>query len=830
MNTGRIVVSAVAVVTWSAVCLAGNLLPDTYLSEICKKTGTGITYLAAGDGMPDGICVTTDKALDPVYSIETSAPVPGAAKEGDLLVLTVAVRGVSPGGEASVLVKLQDSIYTGALRGNLTATSSNWTWCRITGVAPKDYADGTMRLHVYPWTGVQQLELRGWTLENKGQVAASTLPSLPAAPTWPAGTLEAPEASATPEAETLPDLTPAQLAKKRYVMFKFDDVKNNYGRVHDRYKRVANYLGGRGHHAGFGVIVKGLDQEPNEACVEWLKTNAVENGGNFEFWDHGWDHAMGFNCAEDDDCDPSVSYGGEFGTSLSHQRAHLTQSIDVFRQCTGLTFHTLGTAGNVGNADTLTALRDHPEMKVWIFGSVAADDVLVLERKVNLEYEVGKVSYATFVSTYKNHRQRDYMVLQGHPAMWDDANFAQFTNVVVQLEKDGWIFVTPYEYYQLLNGWESESGTVTGNDLYVGYPKATPTAPYSTPATAAATLTDALAAAADGATIHVAPGTYEQNGVIIVSNAVTIVGDAASPTNVVFLNKVTAQWSIDRGNFIVRNAGAVLANLTLQGGYAAGTNNGGISRAGNLDLEDGTVTNCVLMSGTCNNASGEAGGACVRGGLLVDCVIEDSGAGNRAFAIFVYQVGGRVERCTMRHGRDTFVKTLNTRLPAVNVHEGVMTDCWIEDFSLVHADGKATYTQLNDGNSGVALVVGSSAEVSDCVFFDYRYVNHDSVPGDMYGLRENCERCVFQSAPAPFVPVVGGTERPFVVGTDSVSIMIRNAVVGQQYGYRKAATIEGLAKASIVPLAVGPTTNGRLTVEIPRDEQDGSCFYQIVAY
>ena len=812
----------------AAVCLAanaaGNLLPASFVSDLCQKQGTGVTYLAADGDMPEGILVTTDKALDPVYSIETSAAVPGAVKNGDLIVLTVAIRGASPSGKVSVLAKFQDGTYTGALRGYLAGNSAEWTWCRVTGTASKDYEAGSMRLHIYPWTGAQQVEIRGWRLENLGQADASALPALPAAPEWPAGELHSPEE----ETEELPPLTPEQLAKKRYVMLKIDDVKNHNGIIHQRFARVAEYLSEKKLKSGFGVIVKSIEETPNERYIAWLKANAVENGGYIEFWDHGWDHAMSFTCTEDDACDHTATYGGEFGTSLQHQRTHLAKSLDVFYQYTGLTMHTLGTAGNVGNADTLTALKERPEMKVWIFGKGSDEDISILGRWLNLEYAVGKVSYADFVQNYKKHRQTDYIVLQGHAAMWNDTYFAEFKKVVELLESDGWTFVTPYEYHCLTKGGAEEpepDPAPEGGEHYVGYPDAAPAAPYSTPATAAATLEESLACAVDGATIHVAPGTYVQSGVIVVSNAVTIVGDTDDPTKVVFENRATSQWSNNSGNFIVRNAGATLANLTLKNGHASGTNSG-ISMAGNLDLVNGTVTNCVLTGGTCDNSGGEVGGAYVRAGLLTHCVIEGSAGGNRAKALFLYQTGGLVEHCTLRNAQNKFRTNMNQRLSAVRVDGGRMVDCTISGFWLVAADGKTTYTQLT--SDGVALTVSSSAEVVRCTFSDYQFTNSAETPENISGTAASCVDCVFSPKPQSSVPEIGGVENPFVVSSAKVSVTIANAVAGRTYGYKKSTTLEGLKTAATIPFPSACEKDGVMSFDIPRDAGENSCFYQIV--
>ena len=447
----KTVIGAFAALIGSAALAAGNLLPDSFVKELCQRPKTGVTYLKAEGGMPEGILVTTDKAVEPFHRIETSAAVPCEVKKGDLLVLTVGVRGAAPSGKVSILAKFQDSTFTGALRDSLTG-GEKWSWCRVTGVAPKDYAAGSMRLHIYPWFGAQQAEFRGWKLENLGQTKKSDLPPLPPAPSWPAGELKAPQPPPPPPPVVLAPLTPEQYAKQRYVMLKIDDIGNHKGGIHPRFAKLAEYLASKKLKSGFGVIVKSIENTPNADYVAWLKKNAVENGGYIEFWDHGWDHAMFFNCKEDDECDRSTKFHGEHATCLKHQQRHLALALDTFKKWTGLTMHTLGTAGNAGNADTLKALRERPEMKVWLFGNGRADDVMILGRWLNLEHAVGKVSYDAFARSYQRQRQKEYVVLQGHAAMWSDQMFEDVKKIVELLENDGWIFVTPYEFYQIKKG------------------------------------------------------------------------------------------------------------------------------------------------------------------------------------------------------------------------------------------------------------------------------------------------------------------------------------------------------------------------------------------
>ena len=83
------VVSVLALAGLSVIA-GENLLPAGFVQELCRKPNTGVGYLKAEGAMPEGITVTTDRAHDPIYRVETSGVVPCAVKKGDLVVLTAA--------------------------------------------------------------------------------------------------------------------------------------------------------------------------------------------------------------------------------------------------------------------------------------------------------------------------------------------------------------------------------------------------------------------------------------------------------------------------------------------------------------------------------------------------------------------------------------------------------------------------------------------------------------------------------------------------------------------------------------------------------------------
>ena len=79
-------------------------------------------------------------------------------------------------------------------------------------------------------------------------------------------------------------------------------------------------------------------------------------------------------------------------------------------------------------------------------------------------------------------------------------------------------------------------------------------------------------------------------------------------------------------------------------------------------------------------------------------------------------------------------------------------------------------------------------------------------------------------------PIIGGegVDVPMAVSSDTVSITISNAAVGHTYGYKKSTTLEGLETAEVIKLDSPAAVAGILTLDIPKDPEEPTCFYQIV--
>lgn len=151
--------------------------------------------------------------------------------------------------------------------------------------------------------------------------------------------------------------------------------------------------------------------------------------------------------------------------------------------------------------------------------------------------------------------------------------------------------------------------------LYVDAASAAPAFPFGAEAPAA-TVQAAIDAAADGATVFVAAGTYPISAQMTVSKDLRILGTGRKYTDVVITNTVK---SSNRRIFVLQHENAFVAHLTMAGGYTSGGGSGGdLYISGN----GGTVSNCLLTAGS-TDASYQQGAAAayLNGGLLTHCEI-----------------------------------------------------------------------------------------------------------------------------------------------------------------------------------------------------------------
>ena len=261
-----------------------------------------------------------------------------------------------------------------------------------------------------------------------------------------------------------------------------------------------------------------------------------------------------------------------------------------------------------------------------------------------------------------------------------------------------------------------------GNDANAG----TAAAPFRTITHALATLTNVSSSCAtdvDGVTVRIAAGTYEENGLPAIGSRVTVEG-IASDRNAVKVGKTGARI------FCLTDEDAVLRNLTVTNGTVTAAD---ISYAGgNVRLESGMVTNCVLTGGGNTSVNQEKGGNLyIASGKAVDCLMTNARPGRGAMGANAYMTGGCVSRCIIE----------NTPAPPVYTAEGAgayMTGGVIENCLLrnnnagrgaICMNGACQAVNCtvvsniplmlsNQGGIGGIYVMNASASVVNCVVYN----------------------------------------------------------------------------------------------------------------
>lgn len=176
----------------------------------------------------------------------------------------------------------------------------------------------------------------------------------------------------------------------------------------------------------------------------------------------------------------------------------------------------------------------------------------------------------------------------------------------------------------------TESFTVYPGTVFVD-PKGSNEPPYATKQTAAHSIADAIAAAAEGAQVVIADGTYVLAETLVIDKTITVgseSGDAAKVT-------LTA----DGGAFRVVELAA--AGTLLHGVTVTGATEGGV-----LISAVATISNCVVTANACSGSYG-AGVYSKNAGVITDCRITDNEStySGQGFAVYLGEYSG----CAIRN-------------------------------------------------------------------------------------------------------------------------------------------------------------------------------------
>ncbi len=235
-------------------------------------------------------------------------------------------------------------------------------------------------------------------------------------------------------------LSPLAPMYRKSVIIKADDLR---ARVSPNWRRFINWAEDRSYSVGLGLICNSLAIAP-DSDIDYLK--ALARWG-FELWLHGWDHEIGEETAEFQ------------GHSLARQKRHINASLSWAERKLGITLTTFGAPGNRSDRATALALQSSPQLKVWFDSGTARSVQDVIGIDWIAESTTGRLrSFEDYTERVTNLSENDVIVLQIHPAEWNDSDLGLFGRMVDHsvhsLERR---LMTPYGYYR----WRRDRSALT---------------------------------------------------------------------------------------------------------------------------------------------------------------------------------------------------------------------------------------------------------------------------------------------------------------------------------------------------------------------------------
>jgi len=196
-----------------------------------------------------------------------------------------------------------------------------------------------------------------------------------------------------------------------------------------------------------------------------------------------------------------------------------------------------------------------------------------------------------------------------------------------------------------LEATDARTFTVNPSVLYVSDGNAAAEPPYATWATAASNIQDAVNAAAVGAKVKVAAGTYRLVAPVLIEKGVTVEGTVGDWNAV----QVTPDWSHDPEGtlFIVKTSGATLSYLTLTN--ACNRNRGLYAGSGACVYNAGpnVIEHCRLTGFFTQNTWGGPAGIYNNGGTVRDCRFDHATFSTHTPPLYVQEgVSALMDRCT----------------------------------------------------------------------------------------------------------------------------------------------------------------------------------------
>lgn len=223
-------------------------------------------------------------------------------------------------------------------------------------------------------------------------------------------------------------------AQKRKIILKLDDVivknENSNGLP------TLNYIKDKKIKASFGLVASRNDASILSVFDDYLNAKNEDGERLIEIWNHGYDHI-----------NPEFD-----GTGYAYQKQHFNDADQILNNLLRIKMTTFGAPFNHTDETTNLIISENSNYKLVFFTYPAPDSnlgIINLKNRVNIENGTGNPDFEFFVSNYNNFKDNysDYMVLQGHPNVWNENHLDEFKKIVEFLIAEDCEFILPYDYY-----------------------------------------------------------------------------------------------------------------------------------------------------------------------------------------------------------------------------------------------------------------------------------------------------------------------------------------------------------------------------------------------
>jgi hypothetical protein len=218
----------------------------------------------------------------------------------------------------------------------------------------------------------------------------------------------------------------------KIIILKFDDFRC----CTKNWEIISEYVVSKNIKASIGIIGRSLETE-NQISFDWVKN--LNSAGNFEFWNHGYNHKNNKDTYE------------FYKTSYEEQYKSIETTQRLGKNKLGITFSTFGAPYNKMDDNTTLVLEKFSDIKICFSRQKCCNSKLnlhVFRGDILNESKHLSAKFDQFISRYNPIKYKECNILQFHPQNWRTSeDMVEFKKIIDYLTLDPEIkFMTPTEF------------------------------------------------------------------------------------------------------------------------------------------------------------------------------------------------------------------------------------------------------------------------------------------------------------------------------------------------------------------------------------------------